>query len=158
NGKVWPYLEVEPRRYRFRILNASNSRSYSLKLSSGLPFHQIGNDGGLLPATVALTELFMAPAERADVIVDFSASAGAELILENTAPDGMSMPSPGHHAKRANPMTTGQVMQIRVNRPLSSPDTSAVPAKLPAVPEISPAGAAVVRDLALVEAKDPHVA
>jgi spore coat protein A, manganese oxidase len=48
NGKVWPYLEVEPRKYRFRILNGSNSRFYNLSLTSKQPLTQIGSDGGLL--------------------------------------------------------------------------------------------------------------
>src|SRR6516165_10893222 len=83
NGKVWPFLEVEPRKYRFRILNASNSRFYHMTLqeawASGAPvgnpgpaFIQIGTDGGLLPAPVTLTDMLMAPAERRDVVIDFT--------------------------------------------------------------------------------------
>ena len=53
NGKVTPYLDVEPRKYRFRVLNASNGRFYHLSLSSGQEFHQIGTDQGLLPAPIA---------------------------------------------------------------------------------------------------------
>jgi spore coat protein A len=52
NGKLWPYFEVEPRRYRFRVLNASNGRFYLLSLSNGQSFDQIGTDQGLLPAPV----------------------------------------------------------------------------------------------------------
>ncbi len=61
NGKVWPYLEVEPRKYRFRILNGSNSRFYMLSLDSNQPFTQIGSEGGLLPEPVTLTELLISP-------------------------------------------------------------------------------------------------
>ena len=54
NGKIFPFLEVEPRKYRFRTLNAANSRFLRQSLSSGLTFQQIGTDQGLLPAPVAL--------------------------------------------------------------------------------------------------------
>src|ERR1043166_9300357 len=72
NGKVWPYLEVEPRKYRFRILNGSNARFYRLTLNEstsggtslgrpGPAFFQIGTDGGLLPSPVRLTDILIAP-------------------------------------------------------------------------------------------------
>ncbi|MCL4370282.1 MAG: multicopper oxidase domain-containing protein, partial [Chloroflexi bacterium] len=72
NGAVQPYLEVATRRYRFRLLNGSNAREYSLALSSGRPFVQVGTEGGLLPAPVSRSSILVAPGERADVIVDFS--------------------------------------------------------------------------------------
>ncbi len=72
NGRTWPFLEVEQRRYRFRFLNGCNSRFLILKLSNELPFWQIGAEGGFLPAPVELEQLLMGPAERADVIVDFT--------------------------------------------------------------------------------------
>ncbi|HEY4840458.1 MAG TPA: multicopper oxidase [Terriglobales bacterium] len=94
NGKLFPYLDVEPRKYRFRVLNASNARVYHLAFvddaanhaaaNAGL-FHQIGTDQGLLPAPVPLTSLEIAPGERADLIVDFSEHRGAQLILKNHA-------------------------------------------------------------------------
>ena len=75
NGKVWPHFEVEPRKYRLRILNGSNARFYRLRLSDGRPFVQIGADQGLLSAPVQTGRLLLAPAERADVIVDFRGAA-----------------------------------------------------------------------------------
>ena len=72
NGKILPFLDVEPRKYRFRILNGANGRFYRLSLSPGAELHQIGSDQGLLSAPVALTRVQLAPGERADVIVDFS--------------------------------------------------------------------------------------
>lgn len=85
NGKVWPFFEVKQGQYRFRLLNGSNSRTYRLSLSNGGTFQQIGSDGGLLPTAVPLTEVRLAPAERADVIVDFSGlAAGTEILLENS--------------------------------------------------------------------------
>jgi spore coat protein A len=81
NGKIRPYLEVEPRLYRFRVLNAANSRFFALSLSHNQPFHQIGTDQGLLTAPVRLTSLNLAPAERADLLIDFSHVAGQQLHL-----------------------------------------------------------------------------
>src|SRR5699024_12348273 len=48
NGKIWPYLEVEPRKYRYRILNAANTRAYHLHWGSGQSFYQIYSDGGFM--------------------------------------------------------------------------------------------------------------
>ena len=81
NGKIFPYLEVEPRKYRFRVLNGSNGRAIHLTFSSSQAawfpkFHQIGSDQGLLPAPVELARVRLAPGERADLIFDFSEYAG----------------------------------------------------------------------------------
>jgi spore coat protein A len=81
NGKIRPYLDVEPRLYRFRVLNAANSRFFAVSLSHNQPFHQIGTDQGLLTAPVQLTRLNLAPAERADLLIDFSHAAGQQLHL-----------------------------------------------------------------------------
>jgi spore coat protein A, manganese oxidase len=81
NGKIRPYLEVEPRLYRFRVLNAANSRFFGLSLSRSKAFHQIGTDQGLLSASVELKSLNLAPAERADLLIDFSHMAGEQLHL-----------------------------------------------------------------------------
>jgi FtsP/CotA-like multicopper oxidase with cupredoxin domain len=116
NGRTWPFLEVEQRRYRFRVLNGCNSRFLVLQLDPALPFWQIGSEGGFLPAPVRLPRLLMAPAERADVIVDFSSvPTGSEVVLRNLGPDepfGGGEPDDDFDA--ANPATTGQVMQFRV--------------------------------------------
>ena len=117
NGKVWPNLDVEPRQYRFRILNGSNSRFYKMSFSNQMPFIQIGTDGGYLPKPVQLVSLLIAPGERADILVDFSQlSPGTKLILTNTAnapfPDG-SLP---------DYQTVGQIMQFTVlNKPVVVP-------------------------------------
>jgi spore coat protein A len=89
NGKLYPYLDVEPRRYRFRILNASNARFYDLSfgydpsVGYGRPFHQIGSDQGLLPSPVLLKIVALSPAERADIVVDFSDAAGETVFLQD---------------------------------------------------------------------------
>jgi spore coat protein A len=93
NGKVWPLLEVQPSTYRLRALNGSNARTFRLVLMrEGRPelerITQIGTDGGLLQASVAVPSdgLVLASAERADLLVDFSdLQPGSELTLLNTA-------------------------------------------------------------------------
>jgi FtsP/CotA-like multicopper oxidase with cupredoxin domain len=136
NGKSWPFLRVEPRRYRFRFVDASNARFYNMQLrnaannAAGPAIWQIGSDGGLLNAPVRLAnpanpndrKLLLAPAERADVIIDFAGQAGRTFILTNDA----NGPFPG--GDPPDPNTSGQIMQFRVNLPLSSTDTSFNPA------------------------------
>jgi bilirubin oxidase len=136
NGKTWPYLEVERRRYRFRFLNGSDSRFFILtntasgKRRAAVPFWQIGADGGFLPEPTKLDQLLLAPAERADVIMDFTGvPAGTTITLNNLGPDEpFGGGVPGVDFPVADPETTGQVMQFRVtNR--SGRDSSAPPAK-----------------------------
>jgi FtsP/CotA-like multicopper oxidase with cupredoxin domain len=94
NGVIWPHMEVDARWYRFRLLNASNSRFYQLRLvdSAGAPRDEavrlIGTDGGLLPAPSPLPAagLTVAPAERFDLLVDFSQFRGERLRLTNVDP------------------------------------------------------------------------
>jgi spore coat protein A, manganese oxidase len=163
NGKTWPLLQVEPRRYRFRFLNGCNSRFLILKIVSNalarrparpaLPFWQIGTEGGFLPAPVQLGQLLMGLAERADVIVDFSGlRPGTELYLINEAPDE---PFGGGVVERdfpaADPGTTGQVMKFVVV-PLASNDTSVRPDRL-TLPDFKSLGeATVTRRVSLNEA------
>ncbi|WP_437842438.1 multicopper oxidase family protein [Sorangium sp. So ce1153] len=141
NGQAWPYLEVEQRRYRFRILNGCPSRFLLLKMDNGLPFWQIGSEGGFLPSPVERGTLLLAPAERVDVIVDFSGvRAGTEIVLLNLGPDA---PFTGGPQPPADPKTTGQVMQLRVV-PATSSDTSTPPHRLD-LPRIPPLGEVDVR-------------
>jgi len=157
NGRTWPVLDVEPRRYRLRLLNGCDTRFLILKIAAepttrpadpAVTFWQIGNDGGFLPAPVQLGSLLMAPAERADVIVDFTGlPRGTELFLINEGPDE---PFTGEPDEPADPATTGQVMKFRVGK-LSSPDTSTPPDQL-RLPRITPLGpASVTRRLSLNE-------
>jgi len=151
NGKVWPYVEVEPRKYRLRLVNGSNSRFYELFLSSIQPFHQIGTDGGLLNAPVRVSHLVLAPGERADVIVDFSKRAGQRIILRNSAQ------SPFPKGETPDTNTVGQIMQFRVRTALSHPDTSQLPDVLRPVHPISPLSQPDrVRSLVLTEETDEH--
>lgn len=152
NGKTWPYLDVEQRRYRLRFLNGSQARFFILKMDNGMPFWQIGSEGGFLPNPVRLTELLIGPAERADVIVDFSrVPAGTQVVLQNVGPDEpFGGGEPGEAFEPADPATTGQVMQFRVGRRQGA-DRSIAPAAL-RLPELKPLGRPVKsRDLSLNE-------
>ncbi len=119
NGKAWPYLNVQPRRYRFLFLNGSNARTYELGLQDqatgavGPKLWVIGNDGGYLDAPVALDpaagqKLVMMPGERYEVIIDFAAHPGANLILKNTGRTPYPFGGPPQGA------TLGRIMQFRV--------------------------------------------
>jgi FtsP/CotA-like multicopper oxidase with cupredoxin domain len=164
NGKSWPKLDVQPRRYRFRFLNGSNARFLTMQMfdQQGLDMHvngppgpaiwQIGSDGGLFNDPVKLTDpangpnacsgtpfgsnsdvgagakcLFLAPAERADVIVDFAGQAGKTFTLKNFAV--LPFPS-GGPVGFGNPDATsdGLVMQFNVSLPFRGTDTSFNPA------------------------------
>lgn len=81
NGKLYPYLDVEPRRYRLRLINAANTRFYSLSLSNGRPFQQVASDQGLLAAPVPRQRVELYPAERADVVIDFAGFDGKTVQL-----------------------------------------------------------------------------
>lgn len=156
NGKSWPYLEVEPRRYRFRLVDASNARMYALLLEDQIgntsgptvpTIWQIGSDGGLFDVPVAINSfvpftwnpqdttstpygspvfttprLFISPAERMDIIIDFTDFEGEIFTLVNDSP--APFPNGG------TPLDPNEslVMQFRVTKPLSSPDNSFNPA------------------------------
>jgi spore coat protein A len=126
NGALYPYLEVEPRPYRLRILNNANSRFFNLYLNLAprptdtprlVLLHQIGTDGGFLPQTCKLSKLLLGPAERADIIVDFSNLNGKTVTLSNNAP----APYPGWEFAHAVPPRLHELMQFRVTRPLTGP-------------------------------------
>jgi len=147
NGKVNPFLSVEPRKYRFRFLNGSNARFYTLRLSSTQSFFQIGTDGGLLPAPVEMKHLTIAPGERADCIVDFAPVKGAQVILNNSAP----APFPGGGGGVPIP----DIMMFKVNKPLSAPDTSSLPDTLRPVYDIPEGSSLMVRNIVMQEIEGP---
>jgi bilirubin oxidase len=167
NGRTWPVLQVEPRRYRFRFMNGCNSRFVILKIvgdplarrpaEPALPFWQIGTEGGFLPAPVQLDQLLMGLAERADVIVDFAGlTPGTELYLINEGPDepfGGGVPEADFPA--ADPATTGQVMKLVVV-PITSRDTSVPPGEL-TLPRFTPLGPASNTRRVSLNEDDSHV-
>jgi len=86
NGEAWPNMNVKQGQYRFRILDGSNNRFYTLSFSNSMSFTQIGTDGGYLKAPAQLTSKTISPGERLDIIVDFSnIPAGEKIILRNLA-------------------------------------------------------------------------
>ncbi len=123
NGVPQPYFNVGDRKYRLRILNASNSRFYNLALSTGQSFTQIGTDSGLLPAPVRRTRILIGPAERVDVVVDFANRLNQRIVLQNLAASG----------------SLSQLMQFRVTRDLI--ETSSIPARLRPLPPLDPTSA-----------------
>jgi spore coat protein A, manganese oxidase len=123
NGKVWPDMAVEPTRYRFRVLNGANNRSYNLALpelglKNGPKITVIGSDGGYLAAPVEVTSLPLAPGERADILIDFSeVQAGQSLVLNDTL--------------------GGEVVRFTVDPPPGKlPDLPKVPATLVTLPDL----------------------
>jgi spore coat protein A len=155
NGKTWPVLDVEPRKYRFRLLDASDSRFYGLSLvpqdgkGEPLTFHQIGGDNGLLSAPVELDHLLVAPAERADLIVDFSDQQGKTILLTNDAR------APYPEGDEPDPATSGRIMAFRVVLPLNPevPDTP-LPGTLRPSPFHVEGEVKQVRTLLLAEGED----
>lgn len=116
NGKVWPNLDVTQGWYRFRVLDGSNARFYTLSFSNKMPFTVIGTEGGYLQQAVALNSITIAPGERADILVDFSAvPVGTKIVLTNTA----KAPFPG--GATADPQTVGQIMQFTVKATSANP-------------------------------------
>jgi FtsP/CotA-like multicopper oxidase with cupredoxin domain len=93
NGAVSPRMKVQRRKYRLRFLNGSNARSYSLRLGKGRPMLQIAGDGGLLSKPVSRARVPLHPAERVDLVLDFSAyGPGEELVLHNEDGLGGTVP------------------------------------------------------------------
>ena len=116
NGMVWPNLDVTPGWYRFRLLDGSNARFYTLSFDNKMPFTVIGADGGYLQSPVVVNSITIAPGERADVLVQFTtAMVGKKIILTNTAK------APFPNGAAADPQTTGQIMQFIVKDPLLAP-------------------------------------
>jgi len=151
NGKVLPYLNVEPRKYRFRMLDACNARFLHMTLvnsrdaSEFLTFHQIGTDQGFLPRPVELPDLLMAPAERFDVVIDFTGKQGKWFTLFNDAP----APFPGGGAPGVVPF----LMQFRVVLPLTQADQP-LPANLSEFESLEVEDDTPVRKLMLSEVDD----
>jgi len=165
NGFTWPYLEVEPRRYRFRLLNGCNSRFLILQFAHpGVEVWQIGAEGGFLPSPIRLNDypypgstgggatVLLALAERADIIVDFSAAAGTSFRLLNLGPDEpFGGGEIGTDFDPSDPDSTGQVMEFRVAATLTEPDPTTPPQflQLPAIMSVGAAG--LTRHLSLNE-------
>ena len=135
NGRLFPFADVEPRRYRLRVVNAANARFFYLSLSNGQTFHQIGTDQGLLPAPVPVQRITLAPAERADLIVDFSGAAGTRVVLQSQS---------------------FELLQFRVAARATGAPSPALPRALRPVPRPLERAAKRTRTLRLDEYEDPR--
>jgi FtsP/CotA-like multicopper oxidase with cupredoxin domain len=129
NGKIQPRLRVARRKYRFRLLNAGPARFYQFALSSRHWMTIIANDGNLLPGPVAVSAVRLGPAERMDIIIDFSRhKKGDQIYLVNQLNqiDGR---------KPAGLLTT-PIPLLRFDVDSDATDTSVVPLKLRELPPI----------------------
>ena len=153
NGKAWPLLNVEPRQYRFRLLNGSDSRFYNLKLPQKVKMWQIGSDSGFLPQPIAQDSLLIAPGERKDIIIDFSGMplGGEPIILSNNAA------TPFPNGDPVDPDDSqAQIMAFAVDIPLNpayplTPVPSSFHKPLPHIPT-----ATNIRKLILFEGEDEY--
>ncbi|MEV4363309.1 multicopper oxidase domain-containing protein [Nonomuraea sp. NPDC049625] len=154
NGKAYPYLAVEPRRYRLRLLNGSNQRFFHLWFQDGgtrRPFWLIGTDGGFRAAPLRLTSLLLGPAMRADLILDLTdAPQVSQITMMNDAATpfpqgGMNVPMP-------------EIMQLQVSKKLSGPDPSAPPERLSLRPitPLRPTSGLPRRQFVITADRDAH--
>jgi FtsP/CotA-like multicopper oxidase with cupredoxin domain len=144
NGKIQPYFNVSPRKYRLRFLNAAISRTYDLQIrhqGRAQQLLQIATDGNLLPSAIPRTNITLGVAERADVVIDFSKLAGAELFLVNRfkqidgrKPDDVLLADPP------------AMLKFVVGNSLADPDRSRVPSTLRPLPPIDMSEVVATRD------------
>jgi spore coat protein A, manganese oxidase len=136
NGAAWPRLEVERRKYRLRILNACNSTPLTLALNTDHDIVQIATDAGLLPAPVAVKQIPLAMAERAEVVIDFAKyRAGTRIVLQDReALEGRQGAGP------SSELMCFDVIEAR------TVDTSSLPDRLATVDRIAPEAAVRTRD------------
>lgn len=139
NGKLFPYLEVQPRKYRLRVLNSSNGSFYVLALarntsfaSPNQTFFQIGSDQGLLTAPQSIQNVILGPGERIDLVVDFAPFAGEQLYMRTKV---------------------AYVMQFRVARERTV-DSARLPAVLKPAKRIAESDAVQTRELTLADYQD----
>src|SRR3972149_6824290 len=175
NGKVWPKLVVEPRKYRFRFLNGSNARFYNLKMFEadeygnllydfysemipGPAFYQMGSDGGFLSAPVVLNDpgdpysprMLFGSGERFDVIIDFAGLQGKYFLLHNDA----KAPFKGLDSPVEDEAPLPEVMLFEV-KDTTVTDNSVIPwSIMPTVKRHSEYNAVKTRDLTLEELLD----
>jgi FtsP/CotA-like multicopper oxidase with cupredoxin domain len=160
NGKIQPFFNVNKRRYRFRLLNVGPARHHQLYLvnpdnpAQSIPYWRIANDGNLYEKPLRVSNMKMAPAERADIIIDFAAltapggpAAGAtRLWLENR----LIQTNPRKPEKELHPAATAAnvLLELRIGAP--APDNSRDPAQIASfapitLPPLPPIGETITR-------------
>lgn len=143
NGKAWPYMKVRRRKYRFRIINASNARFFKFLFTNGLEFVVVSSDSAYLGEPVKAKDVLLAPSEIIDLVIDFSRSKTETAVLANNA----SYPYPsGDPVNEAN----GRVMKFIVEKELEF-DTSRVPKRLIRYPRPNLSDASQTRYVAMFE-------
>jgi FtsP/CotA-like multicopper oxidase with cupredoxin domain len=125
NGAYLPHLDVSGRRYRLRVLNASNLRSYNLRLSNGAPMRQVATESGLMPAPLDRRTILLGPGERVEVVIDFAEFPNRDVRLESVA----RKPQPDHRSAKSY---VGPLMEFRVGR--RRQDQTSVPSELRPLP------------------------
>ncbi len=115
NGTLDPYLNTPAQVVRLRLLNGSSERVYNLGLTANKTFYQIASDGGLLGSAVALTRLQLAPGERAEILIDFSADSGQTINLISYSAE---LPNAIYGATQPG-MGAGQVIPNYTSNPLN---------------------------------------
>ncbi len=169
NGMTWPKMNVEPRKYRLRYLNGSDSRFYVLEFQDAAgvaqPFVQIATDDGFLERAVPLTRVLLAPGERVELVVDFRGltevvvrNFGPDAPFKGFNPDGTIADGMGGVEPAADPASTGLVMKFAVNQSYNRriPDAfvrAGTPLRGPIAP-LQQTGA--TRQLALFEGRDAY--
>ena len=116
NGAITPHANVAARRYRLRLLNASNFRAYNLRFSNGLEMVQIATESGLMPKALRRSRILLGPGERVEIVVDFTRARGRRIRLE-------SVKRPGA-AKLGSKPYIGDVMEFRVGTAQASDPTA----------------------------------
>ncbi len=179
NGTAWPKKRVMPAQYRLRLLNAADTRTFVFTFSNGMKFKKIGSGGGFLEKAASVTHLVLAPAQRADVLVDFRGLAGQAVVLQNAGPDVLFkgyvdrddpaaapatvVPTPGLALSDGqggivdptDPSTTGLVLRFDVTS--SGAQAPLAELTLPPLPLGPPPGVPVrVRKLALFKGEDTY--
>jgi FtsP/CotA-like multicopper oxidase with cupredoxin domain len=146
NGAPMPYFQVAARKYRFRLLNGSNQTAYNFQLSNGQAMTEIGNEGGLLAAPVNRTSLPLSPAERADVVIDFSkVPVGTSVTMTDGGYGGSNYS--GYSGGSYSSSSNGNIIRFDVVR--SETDPSTVPATLRPITKLSTSSASITRTFTL---------
>ncbi|CAG7864906.1 unnamed protein product [Brassica rapa] len=143
NGKAWPRLSVRRRKYRFRIINASNARFFRFFFSNGLDFVVVGSDSAYLSKPVTTKSVLLSPSEIVDVVVDFSKSPSRTVVLANDAP----YPYPGGDPVNEE---SGKVMKFIVSDDYEA-DTWTIPNKLINYPPADVSNAVLTRYISMYE-------
>lgn len=125
NGRALPYHRVGARRYRLRLLNASNFQPYNLYLSGGVEMTQIATESGLMPSPIRRRRILLGPGERAEVIADFSSVAGQRVRLRSSRRERTGR-------RRGADSFRGSLMEFRVGATM--PDDTSIPQQLRALP------------------------